>query len=147
MSILQKRDRVVLTMDTLENTVRLDDYDTVITVTKNSLSYLIGRPIGIYEWSLVCRRKDCLSCGRDIDGLFKETTFTANDLDCYMIGSQRFLSKDLWRKLVDSQNIDEGSFVNKYGSQEDYYLLVIQDICGQDDEAKSTPDSFKSFWE
>ncbi len=145
-----KAPRISKKMDTLEFTVPKDDYDTVITVNIKSLSVLVGRTIEPNEWSLVCRRKDCMSCGRDSNGDYKETTFTAHDLHCYMIAFGRRLSKLLWRKLVDSQNVDESFYVSKFGGLEDYHAQVMEDITYDvfnPDPAEKNIDLFKMYWE
>jgi len=134
-------------MDTLEYSMPNDVYDTVITVNRASLSILVGRTIEPNEWHHVCRRKDCMSCGRDANGDFLETTFTAHDLHCYMIGSTRALSKLLWHKLVDSQNIDEAFYIDKFGSG-DLYSDVMDEITHDVfDASNANPDKLKYYWE
>lgn len=133
-------------MDSEEHSIR-DDYDTVITVNKDSLSLLIGRTIDSYEWSLVCTRKDCMSCGRDENNEFKGTTFTANDLHCYMLHSKRILSKLLWQTLVESQTIDEHYYVSKYGLYEDFYFQVMKEITDKVFMPEAGHDAILCYWQ
>jgi hypothetical protein len=136
-------------MDSIEFSMPKDDYDTVISVDKQSLSVLVGRVIDAYEWSLVCRRKECMSSGRDTNGDYIQTTFTAQDLHCYMMASSRLLSKLLWRKLVDSQSIDESAYVAKYGLYDDFLFRVMEEITESVFIPNGTvdPDMLKCYWE
>jgi len=96
-------------------------YDTQISVTRQSLSLLIGREIPLDEWMLISSLGDTSSLGVEpgtkhfwnsvdkVHGVSLVCTISPSDLQAYMVASKKYLSKALWKKLVDSQENEDNN--------------------------------------
>ena len=114
-------------------------WDTQISVTRESLSILCGREIPLEEWMLISSLNDTSSLGQEdgtehfwnaVDqnfGVYHICTIGPSDLQAYMVASKKYLSKPLWKKLVDADKQDYEECMEKYDN-EDYFGDMMRDV-------------------
>lgn len=114
-------------------------WDTQISVTRESLSLLCGREIPLEEWMLISSLLDTSSWGSEegtehfwnaVDenfGTYHICTISPSDLQAYMVASKKYLSKPLWKKLVESQEMGHEECMDKYDT-EDYLGIQMREI-------------------
>jgi len=131
-------------------------WDTQISVTRESLSMLVNRDIPLDEWMLVSSLCDTSSLGIEpgtkdfwnpIDechGVPGVSTISPSDLQAYMIPSKKYLSKALWKKLVDSQKGSHEDFVKKYGKE--YLENIMSEVLSEIDVPSHCSSSHIAYW-
>ena len=113
-------------------------WDTQITVTRKSLSLLIGRRIPLDEWMLISSLRETSSTGTEprtqhfwnpVDenyGVYLNCTISPSDLQAYMVASKKYLSKALWLALVEAENTPYDVCVKKYGNN--FLVDMMRDV-------------------
>jgi hypothetical protein len=115
------------------------EFDTQIDVTRESLSLLCRRDIPLDEWMLISSLANTSSSlsepgtqhfWNSVDntfGVYLVSTIGFCELQAYMVASKKYLSKHLWKKLVDSQAISQEACIEKYG-KENYLGDMMSDL-------------------
>jgi hypothetical protein len=109
--------------------------DSTINLTRAGLGLIIGREVAPEEWMLLSALPDSSSWGGEAgtehienwDGghsLYHIQTITYTDLKAYMAASKKYLSKELWERLV---TIQENDFV-AYGCDKPRHAWVYRSI-------------------
>ena len=129
--------------------------DVQITVTRDSLSLLIGRPIPLEEWILISALRETSSVYSEPDtqhfwnsvdnnyGVYRLSTIGPSDLQAYMVASKKYLSKALWLALVDSQKSYE-ECVAKYGK--DYHSPMMREVLSKIEVPSHPSTTHVAYW-